>query len=93
MLDDNKQIVKIPNVFWYRLVEIGSEFISQYCISDNHNKTAEILYLFHDRGPCHIETSPLICRVNQWTGFYMIGTSIMKKMNDLANSSLNIGIK
>ena len=30
--------------------------------------------LFHDRGPYHIETSPLICRANQWTGFYMIGT-------------------
>ena len=27
--------------------------------------------LFHDGGPYHIETSPLICRVNQWTGFYI----------------------
>ena len=26
----------------------------------------------------YIETSPLICKANQWTGFYMIGTSIMK---------------
>ena len=25
-----------------------------------------------------IETSPLVCSKNQWTGFYMIGTSIMK---------------
>ena len=24
-----------------------------------------------------METSPLICRANQWTGFYMIGTSVM----------------
>ena len=28
----------------------------------------------------HIETGLLICRANQWTGFYMIGTSIMKEL-------------
>ena len=28
--------------------------------------------LFHDGGPYHIETSPLICSANQWTGFYDI---------------------
>ena len=28
----------------------------------------------------HIETSPLICRVNQWTGFYMIKTSVKKEL-------------
>ena len=27
-----------------------------------------------------IETSPLICRANQWTGYYMIGTSVMKEL-------------
>ena len=27
--------------------------------------------LFHDGGRYHIETSPLICSSNQWTGFYM----------------------
>ena len=26
--------------------------------------------LFYEGGPYHIETSPLIYRVNQWTGFY-----------------------
>ena len=30
-------------------------------------------------GPYHIETIPLICRANQWTGFYMIGTYVMKE--------------
>ena len=30
-------------------------------------------------GTNNIETSPLICRVNQWTGFCMIGTSVMKE--------------
>ena len=35
----------------------------------------------HGGGPCHIETSPLICFANHWTGFYMIGTSVMKELN------------
>ena len=34
--------------------------------------------LFHDEGPYHTKTSLLICIANQWTGFYMIGTSVMK---------------
>ena len=38
--------------------------------------------LFHDRGTYHIETSPLIYRVNQWTGIYIIGTSVMKKLRN-----------
>ena len=33
----------------------------------------------HDGGPYYIETSPLICTANQWTGFYMIGTFLMKE--------------
>ena len=28
----------------------------------------------------HKETSPLICRANQWTGFYMIMASVMKEL-------------
>ena len=36
---------------------------------------------FHDGGPYHIETSPLIYKANQWTGFYIIGTSVMKELN------------
>ena len=36
--------------------------------------------LFHNGCPYHIETSPLIYRANQWTGFYMIGTSVMKEL-------------
>ena len=26
--------------------------------------------LFHDGGPYHIETNPLICTANQWNGLY-----------------------
>ena len=36
--------------------------------------------LFHDGGPCRKENSPLICSVNQWTGFFMIGTSVTKEL-------------
>ena len=34
----------------------------------------------HVEGPYHIITSPLICSANQWTGFYMRGTSVMKEI-------------
>ena len=37
--------------------------------------------LFHDGGPYHIESSPLICYASQWTGFNMLGTSVMKELN------------
>ena len=40
--------------------------------------------LFHDGDPYHIETSPLIYFSNQWTGFYMIATSVMKELNQTA---------
>ena len=35
---------------------------------------------YHDRGPYQIETSQLISTANQWTGFYMIGSSVMKEL-------------
>ena len=39
--------------------------------------------LFHDGDPYHKETSSLIFRANQWTGFYMIATSVIKELNVL----------
>ena len=39
--------------------------------------------LFHDGVPYHIETSPLIYSVNQWTGFYIIRTSVMKELSSI----------
>ena len=35
---------------------------------------------FHDGGSNHIETNSSICTANQWTGLYMIGTSVMKEL-------------
>ena len=32
------------------------------------------------RGRYHIETSPLVCSANQWTGFYKITASVMKEL-------------
>ena len=37
-----------------------------------------VSWIFHDEGPYYKETNPLICRTNQWTGFYTIKTSVMK---------------
>ena len=36
--------------------------------------------LFHDRGLYHTETILLVCCANQWTGFDMMGTSVMKRL-------------
>ena len=36
--------------------------------------------LFHDGVSYHIETSPLICSANWWTGFCMIETSVLKEL-------------
>ena len=38
--------------------------------------------LLDDGGRYHIETSPLIYRVNQWSGFYMISASVMKELKE-----------
>ena len=45
-------------------------------------RMSEVIELFHDGGCYHIETSPLICYSNQWTGFYMIMASVMKELNE-----------
>ena len=34
----------------------------------------------HDGGPYHIDPSSLICFANQWAGFYMIVTTVMKEL-------------
>ena len=43
----------------------------------NHTKELKPIQFFHDAGSYHIDTSPLIWSADQWTGFYMIGKSIM----------------
>ena len=49
-------------------------------------------YLFHDSDRYHIETSLLIYRGNQWTGFYMITTSVMKGLTNYQELMSGISI-
>ena len=35
---------------------------------------------FYVGGPNHIESSTFICKANQWTGFYMIRTCVIKNL-------------
>ena len=52
-----------------------------FCQSTFRKKVAvRFTKLFHDGDHYHIETSLLICRANQRTGFYMRGTSVMKEL-------------
>ena len=39
-------------------------------------------------GPYHIETSSLMCRATQWTGFYMMRASVMKQLMEI-NKAVN----
>ena len=45
---------------------------------------------FHDGGAYHIETSPLIWSVNQWTGFYMLEISVMKELIKILKNCLSL---
>ena len=44
---------------------------------------AKLLQLYYNGGRYHIETSPLICFANQWTGSYMITDPVMKELKRL----------
>ena len=43
------------------------------------NITVSLTFL-HDGNPYHIETSPLSCFANQWTGFGITRTSVVKEL-------------
>ena len=47
---------------------------------NNHAKYLRVHKLFYDGGPYLIEISLLICSADQWTSFYIIGTSAMKEL-------------
>ena len=53
----------------------SNRFISNYL-------SEEKFKLFHDGDRYHVETSPLNCKANQWTGFYMITTPVMKELSN-----------
>ena len=71
---------------------------SQYKNHQRHNNSCEevpksqVWYKMEDedvsfnlswRRPYHIDTIPLICCTNQWSGFYMLETSIVKEFMDV----------
>ena len=47
-----------------------------------NERSLELLTLTYG-GPYHIADGLFICRANQWTGFYMVGTSVMKDLKIL----------
>ena len=51
----------------------------------SNKKLTELKFdqFFNDEGHDRMETSPLICFVNQWSGSYIKRTSIMKELNYL----------
>ena len=55
--------------------------IKEYCISQwIHTSNKALTLSLTISGLCCIETSPLICSASQWTGFCMLGTSVMKEL-------------
>ena len=64
------KISRVLTNFSHPLASLSISMYASFCLSSS-------IKLFHDRGPYHIETSSLICSVNQSTGFYMIGTSVI----------------
>ena len=65
----HKRLTYLPLFYEFQIILQTAHFIRHHLI------------LFHDGGSYHIETSPLICRTSQWTGFCMIGVSIIKTFN------------
>ena len=48
------------------------------------------LTLSRRKFPCHIKTSPLFLSANQCTGFYMIGTTMMKELIKIIEMFTNL---
>ena len=64
-------------------------FWKNYKISTSALGLSLALLTLCDGGPHHIETSPLICFANRWSGFYMIGTSVIKNLKHLSGYELD----
>ena len=62
--------LRFNNFIWLRFIFIHSSLFIQK------------LYPFNDQCSHHTETSQLICRANQLTGFYMIGTLVVKGLKN-----------
>ena len=54
--------------------------VSQNPVREKYSNIIIKAILLLYEGCYYTETSPLICRANQWTGFYMITASVMKEL-------------
>ena len=73
----------VNRVVIVKSVPLGIEMVLNLIIGDDNviKRILKCFELFHGEGLNHIETRSLICSANQWTGFCMIGTFVMKEFS------------
>ena len=71
----------VVSIITFKMLISLDSFNKTKLICIHHHLNFFCYELFHNGGPYHIETSTLICRANQWTGFHIIETSVMKELN------------
>ena len=91
VMDDFNIDVNLPSHEHYKLegfcnfFDLSNLIKSNICFTKTHSSKIDLTLSW--RGLLYIETSPLICRANQWTGFYMITASVMKELILTNNSN------
>ena len=88
-------IIYITGLFLYSLKASESLWFYQGVERGKWYEMGEVKinYFFQDEDPYHIVTSSLICRANQWTGFYIIEISVMKQLKLIQRNQRNSKIK
>ena len=69
------------SLFLRKLLAVGQPWFrtpSEDCLRSLISSD-RIFNSFHDGGSYYIETCPLICSVNQWSGFYLIEPSVKRE--------------
>ena len=72
--------IKNVHSFSYTMIEVTEIYAGQIILILMLSFNVKYLYIFHGGVTFHIVTSSLICRANQWTGFYMIRTSVITEL-------------
>ena len=77
----------------YSVLKVRNEVVPELMEDIFTTEKQYNLTLYH-KGSYHIETSPLICNPNQWTGFCLVRTSLMKEFtSNLKSTSDELGLK
>lgn len=84
LFDENSNAYEVPLILYWICCITGKYFkleqdLNLYPFLIGLWEMISINQLFHVGGP-YIETSPLIFIKNKWIGFFMIGTSVVKKL-------------